>query len=468
VGYRSCRSAHPTLWRTLTDLSLFTQHDPSNMSANTRPSAIRPLTRIKWSLFRLLERLSDLRGNSAAGHLELSQTPRPLQSLWVFVSTIGEINAIDPLLREIVARLPQLKLVLITDHPHYRDSYLARYPAAEVCVTRGHGTDAVTLAAYYPPQLLIVAEIPCWPSDAPCRFSFAFLLEAKRAGAIAVLVNAWLYHYTPASRMDAIERKLFQADYLRAFDAICAQTEATRQDLLAGGADPDRVTVTGNIKFDAMQPIDWSPAKARSPAMLGALIDSDRPVIVTGCVTNFAEQEMVLDAFVSVRARHPDALLILAPRHPEVRERMLTLAGYLEQRSLQWVFRSSLADAPISAQTACLVLDTMGELRDFYAAARIAHVGMDHNVLEPLGFGKPVTVVPGWDKTYPSFPVYHTLMNDNALLEASSAAHLAVHWRLLLDQPDHYHVRTATTDSTLVVLRGSVARHLAQLAPLLK
>ena len=157
--------------------------------------------------------------------------------------------------------------------------------------------------------------------------------------------------------------------------------------MLAGGADPVRVTVTGNIKFDAMQAVDWSPAKARSPAMLRALIDSDRPVIATGCVTNFAEQEMVLDAFVSVRAHHPDALLILAPRHPEVGERMQTLSGYLEQRSLPAVFRSALPDAPLSAHTACLVLDTMGELRDFYAAARIAHVGVDHNVLEPLRIG---------------------------------------------------------------------------------
>ena len=120
------------------------------MSASVSPGTIQALTRVKWSLFRLLERLSDQRGNSTAGHLELGQPERPLHSLWVFVSTIGELNAIDPLLREIVARLPRLKLVLITDHPHYRDSYLARYPAAEVCVSRGHSTDAATLAERFP------------------------------------------------------------------------------------------------------------------------------------------------------------------------------------------------------------------------------------------------------------------------------------------------------------------------------
>ena len=436
------------------------------MPASRTLTTISPATHVKWGVFRLLERLSDLRGNSASGHLELNRPEQPLASLWVFVSTIGELNAIDPLLREVVARTPQLKLVLITDHPHYRESYLARYPAAEVCVTRGHGTDAAELARHYPPQLLVVAEIPCWPSDAPCRFSFAFLLEAKRAGAAAVLVNAWLYHYAPASRMDGIERQLFQKDYLRAFDAIGAQTDEMRQKLLATGADADRVTVTGNIKFDAMLQTNWSPAKARSPIMLGTLIQSVRPVIVAGCMTDFAELQMVLDAFVAVREHHPKALLVLAPRHPEAADQMVALQVLLKQSHLPAVFRSELADAPIEATIACLVLDTMGELRDFYAAAAVAHVGVDHNVLEPLGFGKPVTVKPGWNTTYPSYPVYRVLMDSKALLEADNAAPLAGHWLQLLDQPAIYQARMITTGTTLAALRGAVDRHLKALPPL--
>ena len=423
------------------------------------------MTRIKWGMFRLLERLSDLRGNSAGGHLRLGQPERPLQSLWVFVSTIGELNAIDPLLREITARLTRLKLVLITDHPHYRDSFLARYPAAEVCVSRGHSMDAKTLVGRYPPRLLVVAEIPCWPSDAPCRFSFAFLLAAKQAGASAMLVNSWLYHYTPPSRMDAIERSLFQGDYVRAFDAIGAQTEETRQHLIAGGADPDRVVVTGNIKFDAMQRPDWSATQARSPAMLGALIESARPVIVAGCVTNLSEQQMVLDAFIAARARRPELVLILAPRHPEVRERMSALRRDLDQRGLLSVFRSSLVDAPIAPNTACMVLDTMGELHDFYAAATVAHVGVDHNVLEPLGFGKPVTVCTGWDKTYPSYPVYRLLMDSRTLIEVTAADQLSSSWMGLLDNAEHYREHIGTIGATLAHARGAVARHLELLAP---
>lgn len=435
------------------------------MAASGRPSTIALVTRIKWGMFRLLERLSDLRGNAAAGHLELHRPKLALDSLWVFVSTIGELNAIEPLLREIVQRLPKLKLVLITDHPHYRDSYHARYPQAEVCVTRGHSTDAAMLATHYPPRLLIVAEIPCWPSDAPCRFSFAYLLAASQSGAVKALVNGWLYHYSPASRMDAIERRLFQGDYLRAFDLIGAQTDETRRHLIAAGALPDRVVVTGNLKFDALKQPEWSAAGARSPVMLMGLMGSERPIIVTGCVNNFAEQEMVLDAFLMVRNQYANALLVLAPRHPEVLERMQTLRDYLGQRNLPSIFRSTTNDEPIAAATACLVLDTMGELRDFYAAATVAHVGVDHNVLEPIAFGKPVTVVPGWDTTYPSYPVYRMLMDANALAEADAAASLAAHWFKFLDEPDQYHRHVVATRDALSGLRGAVTRHLEPLSP---
>lgn len=438
------------------------------MAASKSLTTISSFTLLKWGMFRLLERLSDLRGNTASGHLELNPPQHPLASLWVFVSTIGELNAIDPLLREIIARVPQLKLVLITDHPHYRDSYLARYPAAEVCVTRGHSTDAAALARHYPPKLLVVAEIPCWPSDAPCRFSFAFLLEAKRSGASAVLVNAWLYHYVPSSRMDGIERHLFQKDYLRAFDAIGAQTDEMQQKLLAAGADSDRVTVTGNIKFDAMLQPEWSPAKARSPAMLGALIQSARPVIVAGCLTDLTELQMVLDAFITVREHHPSALLVLAPRHPEATDQMVALRDLVKQSRLPTVFRSELADAPIEAPIACMVLDTMGELRDFYAAATVAHVGVDHNVLEPLGFEKPVTVKPGWNTTYPSYPVYRLLMDTHALIEVSAPAQLSGHWLDLIENASRYREKIALINHVLTHARGAVKRHLDLISRLMQ
>jgi 3-deoxy-D-manno-octulosonic-acid transferase len=419
-------------------------------------------------MFQLLERLSDLRGNAVAGFLEVPRPEAATAALWVFVSTIGELNAIEPFLRQLSTRLMHLKLVLITDHPHYRSSYEARYPNAVVCVTHGHGDDARALSMHYPPRMLVVAEIPCLPSDAPCRFSFAFVLEAKRRGAVAVVANGWLYHYAPACRMDSIERRLFQRAYLRAFDVICVQTEHTRDELILAGAAPRRVIVTGNIKFDAMARNDWSPSKAHSPRILGAMIKSGRPVIVAGCVTDFTEQAIVLDAFSSVRMLHADALLVIAPRHPEVTERMRELQKMLEQRAFHVCFRSAMSDTAISNEIDCLVLDTTGDLRDFYAAATVAHVGVDHNVLEPLAFGKPVSVLPGWQSIYPSYPVYRMMMDQQALFEASNAIGLAQLWATWIAQAKDGGAHLLRIQEALELALGAVDRHFSALTQCLQ
>lgn len=420
----------------------------------------------RWALFRTLERLSDLRGNSAAGHLEVTPSAQPESALWVFVSTIGELNAIDPLLRELAARLSRQRLVLITDHPHYRPSYEARYPQAVVCVSRGHSEDAAALARQYPPKLLIVAEIPCLPSDAPCRFSMAFAAEARRHRAPAAIVNGWLYHYAPASRMDTIERRWFAGDYLRAFDRLCVQTQEVADRLAAMGAERARLVVAGNIKFDAMQRSNWSLAQARSPNLLGSLLTAGRPTVVAGCVTNAEEQTLVLEAFARLRQQHPAAVLVLAPRHPENAERMAALRALLAAHGLAAIFRSQCEDGPLPGHTRCLVLDTMGDLRDFYAAATVAHVGVDHNVLEPLGFHRPVTVRPGWESTYPSYPVYRLLHEQQALLEADDADVLAAHWITAAGGRADERVRHA--DAVLARAHGAVDRHLEALRPLLE
>lgn len=431
----------------------------------TKPSVMEP---VKWAVFRALEKLTDLRGNAVAMSTESLPAPAGQKALWVFVSTIGELNATAPFLRELHARLGQLKLVLITDHEHYRSPYLAQYPDAIVYVTGGHSRDAHRLAQHLPPAMLIVAEIPCLPSDAPCRFSYAFLRTAKKHGAPVCLVNGWLYHYKPACRMDDIENRLFRREYARLFDAACVQSKEVRACLIEAGAAPARVTVTGNIKFDAMQRTDWTPSQARSPVMLSALLASGRPTIVAGCVTDYTEQHRILDAFSELRSRHPKALLVLAPRHPEVREHMVALEGFLTERGLNGQFRSRIDDAPLADSTACLVLDTIGELKDFYAAATIAYVGVDHNILEPLSFEKPVTIGQGWEKTYPSYPVYRAMLESGGVLQVSVEENLGAIWLRLIGQTDAISEQITKTKKGIDMEKGATQRCLSALDPWVK
>lgn len=428
----------------------------------TRLSAWEPL---KWALFRALEKLSDLRGNAVAKSDDILPEPAGQPALWVFVSTIGELNAIGPFLRQLHDRLEHLKLVLITDHEHYRPAYLAQYPDATVFVTGGHSRDARRLARHLPPAMLVVAEIPCLPSDAPCRFSYAFLRAAKKHGAPICLVNGWLYHYRPACRMDDIENRLFRRDYVRLFDIACVQREEVRNELIEAGAEHTRVTVTGNIKFDAMQRSDWSPSQARSPIMLTALLASGRPVVVAGCVTDYGEQRRILDAFDALRARHPEALLVLAPRHPEVQEHMLALEAFLAERRLNGQFRSRIEDTPLADNIACLVLDTIGELKDFYAAATLTYVGINHNILEPLSFDKPVTVSPGWEKTYPSYPVYRAMLESGGILQVHPEEKLDAIWLRMLEDANAKADHVSRLKQTLASASGAALHCLNSLSP---
>lgn len=357
------------------------------------------------------------------------------QGLWVFASTIGELNATAPFLRALHQRLCGLRLVLITDRALYVDVFAVQFPAASVFLTQGHGDDARRLQQRFPPALLVIAEIPCLPSDAPCRFSYAFLRTAKRAGAAVCLVNGWVYGYAPSCRMDRLERTLFGREFVRQLDIACVQNQEVAAVLIARGADPARVLVTGNIKFDAMQRRDWSPDLARSPELLKSLCRSRRPIVVAGCVTDYPEQARVLDAFVRLRAARPDALLVMAPRHPEVAEHMSALAGFIAERGLIAAFRSRSRDGPLAAGVACLVLDTIGDLADFYAAAAVCYVGVDHNLLEPLAFDKVVTVGPGWNPTYPSYPIYRALMDAGGVVDVSEPVDLARTWLAILDGP---------------------------------
>jgi 3-deoxy-D-manno-octulosonic-acid transferase len=425
---------------------------------------------LRLAAFRALERLAALRkpraGNTAAVTLPAPGTPA---SLWVFVSTIGELNAIEPFLNRLHAALGQPPLLLISDRSHYGEAFRAKYPhAAQVCL-QGGMAEASALARVVPPLLLLVAEIPCRLHDAPCRFGFASVHAAQRAGAPAVLVNGWLYGYTPPSRMDLLEHRLFDRDYLQAFDLMLVQTDAVRQVLISHGAAPERVAVTGNIKFDAMGTAYAAPAASPLRAALRRRAQRG-PVIVAGSVTETADQRGLLEAFVRVLAAHPQALLVLAPRHPENQPRMAALRQLLQDSALPHRWRSACAatdadGANEAVDTSVLVLDTMGELRGCYAEATLSFVGTDHNVLEPLAFGKPVFVGPGWEATYPSFPVYQQLLAAGALHAVDTLPALGEAWQeALADRGSAAQAAVVRAEAVLAQARGAVERNMAALA----
>ncbi|GAA5180435.1 lipid IV(A) 3-deoxy-D-manno-octulosonic acid transferase [Niveibacterium umoris] len=420
-------------------------------------------TWLRYQTFRLIDRAAR-RGRSPQTTLALPDTA-VRRSLWLFVSTIGELNAIAPLLDALAPQTTPLHWVLLTDRRIYAEAYRARYPDADIVEIGDHPAEASRLSRLRPPALALVAEIPLLPSDAPCRLPFAWLYEAARHGAPVASVNGWLYGYATSCRIDTIERGLLLRDWLAIQSVLCVQSEAVRNSLLEAGAPPDKLVITGNIKFDALDRASWTPAGTRSPTLIGALIATHRHVVVAGCVTDEDEQTLVLDAFVNLKSKRPHCLMVLAPRHPEQPEVMANLARALAARGLLAVRRSEHGDQPVPGTIDVLTLDTMGELKDFYACADVAHVGRDHNVLEPLAFGTAVTARPGWNATYPSYPVFRLLFEEHELSVNEDPLLLADSWQAALDVAHDSAGRAARITRLAERFGGATARSLAALAP---
>ena len=411
---------------------------------------------LRLAAFRALERFSAWLRPSPAGAL----SPPPdsahpaAASLWVFASTIGEINAIEPFLRRVMEELGNPALTLISDRSIYNQAYLAKFPTSHVEQLDGSTRQVQRLTARRPPLMLMLAEIPALLHDAPCRFSFAAVQAAREAGAPVILVNGWLYGYAPPSRLDRIEKRLFARAYAAAFDLAFVQTTGVRNRLIRAGANPKAVHVTGNLKFDAMAPMAVDPrASDIHAALVRRQAAFKSTVIVAGSVTETSHQQGIVDSFVQFQQTEPGAFLVLAPRHPEDQPRMAALRALLERSALDCRFRSE-GEAAYATAGDVMVLDTMGELQGCYAAADLAFVGVDHNVLEPLAFGKPVFVCDEWEPTYPSYPVYTSLLQHGGLQRVSDYTELGAAWTTFRVNQRAGLSGSATAQRTETVLAG--------------
>src|SRR5204863_6956635 len=156
-----------------------------------------------------------------------------------------------------------------------------------------------------------------------------------------------------------------------------------RDRLIELGVPAERIEVTGNLKYETLEP-------RTDPELEAALraVAAGRPILLAGS-TMPGEEEQVLAAFEALVSEIP-ALLILAPRHPE---RFAGVAGLLGARRLAWQRRSAFArestPAGDSIPASVVLLDTLGELAGLYRIADAAFVGGTlvptggHNPLEP-------------------------------------------------------------------------------------
>lgn len=374
--------------------------------------------------------------------------------IWVHAVSVGESIAAAPMIRALLQRYPQLPITVTCMTPTGSEriqALFANEPRIQHCYLP---YDLPCAAARFldrvQPQLAVIMETELWPNH---------IHQCAKRGIPVALANGRLSERS--ARGYGRFRKL-TAPMLAEMSFFAIQTEAEAQRFRDLGARPETVEVTGSIKFD----LTIDPALLqRAGELRGQWQAQERPVWIAAS-THEGEDEVVLDAHRRLLANHPDALLILVPRHPE---RFNSVFELCQREGFATVRRSTGTD--VDAQTSVLLGDTMGELLFLYALADSAFVGGSlvadggHNLLEPAALAKPVLSGP---HLFNFLDIAAQLREAGALAEVEDAEGLAVEVQRLFELPRDAQ---RMADAGLAVMRrnqGALQRLLDGLGRLIK
>jgi 3-deoxy-D-manno-octulosonic-acid transferase len=339
-------------------------------------------------------------------------------SIWVHAVSVGEVQAAAVLVRTLYDRYPGIPLVVTTLTPTGNerarmllgDRANIRYLPLDLPGSVRKFFDRVK------PRIAVIFETELWPN---------LYRECRQRRVPLVLASARLSQRSMGNYRRFLS--LF-SEVLSSQVTIAAQGEGDAERFRSLGADPQRTHVTGNLKFDFAVPSNVTTRGAELRQHYAA----GRNVWVAGS-THTGEESQVLEAHREVRRVHPGTILVLAPRHPQ---RFGEVASWLEKQNVRFIRRSQP-----SARTPDLevvLLDTLGELLDFYAMGDVAFVGGTlvevggHNLLEPAALGLPVLAGP---HNFNSADIAKILVERGAALIVADAKELATRVAVLLSNP---------------------------------
>lgn len=392
-------------------------------------------------------------GAAAGGGAELPPAARPL---WLHAVSVGEAAVAATVVRALPGELPLL-VTTITPTGQERAEKTVGARAAVAYLPFDLGFAVGRFFRRYRPRALVLIEGDYWP---------LVLRAARRRGLPVVVVNGRVgdRSFRRMRRLRPLLGSLFDP-----VDRFGVQTVGDRERLIALGVPGERVTVTGNLKFEFAEP----PANPELGRRIRALA-SGRPVLVAGS-TMAGEEDLVLDAFAGLGSGGGGerALLVIAPRHPE---RFDEVARLVAERGAGCLRRSRLIgescadrDSVSGARPAVLLLDSLGELAGLYRHAAAAFIGGTlvptggHNPIEAARFGVPVVAGPSMENFREIAAAFD---RAGGWRRAADAGELGEVWRRWLDDPAAAREVGSRGAALVAENRGALARTLAVLGPL--
>lgn len=375
--------------------------------------------------------------------LGIASLPRPDGPLvWLHAASVGETNAIVPLIHELKKARPDCAVLLTTGT--VTSAHLTASRLSGIALHQFVPLDVPEYVArfvdHWRPDVALFVESEIWPN---------LILASAARNVPLVLVNARMSKtsYRRWRRHIHVARALFSR-----FAAILAQDRQFAERFIQLGAP--RVTAVGNLKSDSPPlPVD-AALRDEFRARFG-----NRPVLLAAS-THDAEEIIIADAHRLLRATHPGLVTIIVPRHPA---RGPAIAETLAGRGFR-VTRRAVGDMPDLGDTTptggIYLADTLGELGTFFEVAPVAFMGKSlssepggHNPIECVRGGAAVLTGPGWHNFTESFTA---LIKAKGAIEVRSADEIAAATRRLIDDANERARMHANATRALATLTGAL------------
>lgn len=380
----------------------------------------------------------------------------PAPRLWLHCASLGEVRAARPLVERLLERYPAHSLLLTTmtaTGAQQAQALIGEQTAADQArlahrfLPLDFPGAAKRFVRHVKPELAILFETELWPN---------LIHACHQQGVPVAVVNGRL---SPRAFKRYQRLRPLMDSMLAEISWLAAKSSADAERFNALGCSADITNIVGSLKFELTSQDKVIEASERLLHEWG-----ERPAWVAGS-TREGEETLLLEAHRQVLARHPDALLVLVPRHPQRFEEVAKLC-----QTQGWVLSRRSQLQPADKQTQVYLGDTLGELAMLYAAGRVAFVGGSlvplggHNILEPAALGRPVLSGPSIENFA---DVAEPLERAGALTLIDSSAALA---KALVDYfTDPEHTQQAGRDGRAAIEahKGALASTMAGLEALL-
>ena len=342
--------------------------------------------------------------------------------VWFQAASVGEVVAASSIIKEFKRQLPQIPVLLSSGTNSGYEMAKRILPEADAVIFYPPDLPGLPdrILGRIQPRAYVPVETELWPN---------FIRAARRRGIPVVLVNGRIGE---RSVVNYRRMRCMFTDMLDTVARFCMQSTVNAQYVIELGADPHRVVVTGNTKYDQ----NYSQvSEAEKAAFLEELGFTGAGTVLVAGSTHKGEEEVLTEIVKELRRQMPGLKLLIAPRDIP---RSGGIVEGVRGAGLRAELRSKISTVTDPGGVTVVVLDTIGELGRFYALADLVFVGGSlvphggHNILEPAAHGKPILVGPhmfNFKDTYALFS------GRGACATALDAAELARKTReLLTDQ----------------------------------